>query len=176
LIGQTFGRLTVVRQGYRPSGHKSRAKYWACRCSCGTEKNIRADGLLRGAIKSCGCLQREGTFKNKYGGSPARNALVSNYRLEARKRGLPFELTHEQCEHLFLEKCFYCKVPPSQSASFGHRRQYTIVHNGIDRVDNTKGYLLGNVVPCCKTCNSAKGTLSLSDFKKWIAKISTFLT
>ena len=39
--------------------------------------------------------------------------------------------------------------------------------NGIDRVDNTKGYVESNCVPCCKHCNYVKGNLSVADFKIW---------
>lgn len=39
--------------------------------------------------------------------------------------------------------------------------------NGIDRVDNSKGYLKTNCVPCCKHCNYVKGDLSIADFEIW---------
>lgn len=39
--------------------------------------------------------------------------------------------------------------------------------NGIDRVDNSKGYQKENCVPCCKHCNYIKGDLSISDYTEW---------
>ena len=39
--------------------------------------------------------------------------------------------------------------------------------NGIDRVDNAKGYIKTNCVPCCKHCNYVKGDLSITDFEIW---------
>jgi hypothetical protein len=39
--------------------------------------------------------------------------------------------------------------------------------NGIDRVDNLKGYISENCVPCCKHCNYVKGDLSIEDFNTW---------
>ena len=50
LEGQVFGRLTV---GTYKSGK------WYCTCECGAEKTASASELVRGKIKSCGCLQRE---------------------------------------------------------------------------------------------------------------------
>jgi len=35
---------------------------------------------------------------------------------------------------------------------------------GIDRWDNSQGYLADNVVPCCKDCNRAKNTRTPREF------------
>lgn len=51
LTGEVFERLTVTSDiGNRKV---------ACRCSCGTVRDISRYSLLRGASKSCGCLARE---------------------------------------------------------------------------------------------------------------------
>lgn len=39
-------------------------------------------------------------------------------------------------------------------------------YNGVDRVDNTKGYTLENCVTCCAEANYAKRALSYADFIK----------
>jgi hypothetical protein len=51
LTGQTFGRLTVETRV--PGGR------WSCRCQCGRLHTVRAKHLLRGTIRSCGCLKAE---------------------------------------------------------------------------------------------------------------------
>lgn len=56
LIGQRFGRLTVI--GIDDRGTKGKT-YWMCKCDCGAVKSVRSDSLRSGAIKSCGCLKRE---------------------------------------------------------------------------------------------------------------------
>ena len=43
--------------------------------------------------------------------------------------------------------------------------------NGIDRINNSVGYTEKNSVPCCGTCNVAKGQMTLAEFKLWIARI-----
>jgi hypothetical protein len=48
--------------------------------------------------------------------------------------------------------------------------------NGIDRIDSKLGYVEGNVVSCCKICNSAKGDLTLAEFENWINKMIKFKT
>lgn len=56
LMGQTFGRLTVV--GRAPRNRQGRAQ-WHCRCVCGGETTVRSDVLRRGRSASCGCMKRE---------------------------------------------------------------------------------------------------------------------
>lgn len=51
LTGQTFGLWTVI--GAAQPDKIGRAK-WLCRCSCGKERVVTADNLLRGVSTSCG--------------------------------------------------------------------------------------------------------------------------
>lgn len=47
-----------------------------------------------------------------------------------------------------------------------------IVTVGVDRVDNAKGYVMDNVVPCCAICNSMKSSMKLVDFLRRCATIA----
>jgi hypothetical protein len=55
LTGQAFERLMAVRF----EKFKNGKTYWFCVCSCGGSIITRADALLSGFTRSCGCLQRE---------------------------------------------------------------------------------------------------------------------
>lgn len=48
ITGQVFGELTAISRS--PRG----PTWWICRCSCGTERELRAAPLLEGRAKSCG--------------------------------------------------------------------------------------------------------------------------
>lgn len=61
--GKTFGRLKVIAYA-RSNGMKA---YWTCKCSCGTEIDVRADHLVYGKIVSCGCYQKEVFNNRKHG-------------------------------------------------------------------------------------------------------------
>lgn len=61
IIGQKFGRLTVLKYAYT----KKKVAYWECRCDCGNIKIVRGAQLKNGAVKSCGCLRKETTKKTK---------------------------------------------------------------------------------------------------------------
>jgi very-short-patch-repair endonuclease len=51
LTGKQYGELTVIEKDIELSKQKKRI-YWKCRCSCGREKSVRADGLPR--TNTCG--------------------------------------------------------------------------------------------------------------------------
>ena len=55
LIGQHYGRLTVVR---KIGSNRGRAR-WLCQCECGQQKEVDGNHLMSGATQSCGCLQKE---------------------------------------------------------------------------------------------------------------------
>jgi hypothetical protein len=62
LTGQRFGRLTVVRfAGLNDYDtlFKRRATWW-CICDCGgaPKAPVRAENLIHGQVRSCGCLRR----------------------------------------------------------------------------------------------------------------------
>lgn len=63
LLGQTFGRLTVLSKDIEASKKHQRA-YWLCQCSCGKQKTIAGLSLIRGATQSCGCLRNEKVFNS----------------------------------------------------------------------------------------------------------------
>ena len=63
LLGQTFGRLTVVAESKEkdPVG----TYQWDCICSCGAEKkNVNGSRMKQGLIRSCGCLEAETRLNN----------------------------------------------------------------------------------------------------------------
>ena len=60
LTGKKFNEITVLGFDKILSEQKKRA-YWKCRCSCGREKSIRADGLKK--IITCGECQKDLTGK-----------------------------------------------------------------------------------------------------------------
>lgn len=53
LIGQKFGRLTVIK---RIEDNSEAHIKWLCECDCGNFVTTRGTSLRRGVTKSCGCL------------------------------------------------------------------------------------------------------------------------
>lgn len=69
LTGQTYGRLTVLRQAEDIVYNNHHYTAWWCKCSCGNPNEVLARGkdLKDGFKQSCGCLPRERLKKyNEY--------------------------------------------------------------------------------------------------------------
>jgi len=65
LTDKKFGRLTVVSEGKSQKLKNGTRKYWLCKCDCGNEKQVISNSLVKGKTKSCGCLRKENSKKNK---------------------------------------------------------------------------------------------------------------
>jgi hypothetical protein len=75
LVGQVFGRLTVLARAGSTNGTRRRP-LWRCRCACGEEAIVPAASLLAGSTRSCGCLRAE-----------IARALIAVARAQRPKRG-----------------------------------------------------------------------------------------
>lgn len=71
------------------------------------------------------------------------------------ERKYEFNLDLDFAMTLCTDICYYCDNPPTDEQI-----------NGIDRIDNSKGYLIDNVVSCCTVCNISKGTATIDNFIK----------
>lgn len=167
LTGQRFGKLIAIRDiGSKQEG-KRKFRWWLCQCDCGEFAEIRA-GHLTGGQTSCGCLQISHPLPK---GESAFNSLYCTYQQNAKKRNRSFELNKKQFRNLTQESCSYCGSEPS--GIIEKKRQNGIyVYNGIDRIDNTKGYTSDNCVSCCKMCNLMKRGLTVKEFLDHVKKIT----
>lgn len=101
--------------------------------------------------------------------TPAKNKLFYKYRMQAQRRDIEFKLKYKDFLRIINEHCHYCGSEHSnrEVTKSGH----VLMYNGIDRLDNEQGYVLGNVVPCCRFCNQMKSDLSYDLFANQIKKI-----
>ncbi len=61
MAGQKFGRLTVIKIGYR---NKRNIIKWECLCDCGNIAFVTSNQLNCGETKSCGCYHDEAASTN----------------------------------------------------------------------------------------------------------------
>jgi len=69
----------------------------------------------------------------------------------SKKRNKELAITFDQYSEEVIKPCFYCQDY--------FRKNEVGTGCGLDRVDNTKGYLIDNIVSCCAHCNYLKGEI-----------------
>ena len=87
------------------------------------------------------------------------NKRYNSYQNRAIQKGLDFVLSKDAFDLILSNSCYLC----NKECSSTH-------HNGLDRIDNSKGYIEDNVKSCCGGCNYMKRDYSVEDiFDKFIA-------
>lgn len=172
LLNKTFGDLKVIEFLGSKTKFGRMIRFWKCLCICGKEKEVPSVQLKAGKTKSCGCmlLKYRSLNARKPEGYCALTQLICAYKCDARKRKLEFKLNRKEFLELTQKNCYYCNIIPSQIR--GKKLISGIfIYNGIDRVDNNKGYVIENCVPCCEQCNRAKLDYTQEQFIEWIKRV-----
>ena len=160
LAGFKFGRLTVLS---RAEDTRNGTPRWNCRCDCGnfTSRDRRALVAPSTVEPSCGCAHAVRVIH------PPEERLhfyrYQTYLVGAKKRGYEWGLSFEQFIDITTKPCTYCGAPPeTRPRSNGLMSEQG--SSGIDRVDNSIGYVIGNVTPCCSWCNYTKHSRTVMEF------------
>jgi hypothetical protein len=96
----------------------------------------------------------------------ARRRFTEGKRNAIKRRGLVWALTFEEYYSLIEKSCYYCNYELGDPIT---------ASGGLDRIDNSKGYITGNVVSCCWTCNTIKNDhLTMEETKAVVAAIIAF--
>jgi len=74
----------------------------------------------------------------------------------AKERGLEFNLSLDYFKQLKSDDCCYCGTPNMFLAHYCEVMGLKTPWMSIDRKDNSKGYIVGNVVSACFVCNRIK--------------------
>lgn len=171
-IDDTYGWWTVVElvkyQG-RPGAR--------CRCRCGHEQVLLQSNLRNGhatKCKTCSYANRGPLVAKRITGDHlAAKDKFHDYQTKARKRGIEWNLDYDKFLYYTKQNCFYCGEGPSNINKIPEKEWADdFVYNGLDRLDNSKGYEESNVLPCCKYCNYMKRELSYQDFMVRVTRIN----
>jgi hypothetical protein len=90
-------------------------------------------------------------------------------------------LSDERAWELLQQSCAYCGSPPQirpwykinarMCADLKKQLEYETRRGTLDRIDSSKGYVEGNVNPCCDQCNTMKMDYTEEEFKAQIQRI-----
>lgn len=167
--GDKFGRLTVIEFD-RTDGNRHR-RYYKVQCECGNVRTVLGTGLRSGNTRSCGCLSRDVQKSKRISTNHSEvTSIFLGYKKGAKSRGISFGLSREDVIGLISQPCHYCGSPPS-NVKKTKNTIVPLVYSGIDRVDSSQGYRIGNVVPCCAMCNMAKKDFTEKEFLAWVKRV-----
>lgn len=170
IVNLKFGKLLVIEyigERFETLHNKYEKHFYKCKCDCGNEHITYRRKLLSKYIQSCGC----GKLRELSGDIRGLNCVYSSYKFNALKRNLDFNISKLDFHDLSQKNCYYCNRIPSRINPHTKEKLIKFIYNGIDRIDNSKGYSLDNCVSCCTMCNRAKLDNSREDFLKWIREI-----
>jgi hypothetical protein len=156
--GTKMGMLTVLGlvEGKTSFGYR----VYRCQCDCGKMVE-RGSGRLRDFRCRVSC----GNHWHRPLGAAAAHVVYLNYQTNAKRRGHVFELSEDEFLAVCEQDCHYCGAKP-KSGNWKHFKRCfgDFSYNGIDRKDNSLGYIIGNCLPCCGTCNYSKRGLSYQEY------------
>lgn len=178
LIGKEFGRLVVTAKSDKRASNGD--SFWICDCSCGN-KNIfvmRSNLVAKNKYKtlSCGCYKNDGEHVINRESDRENHIVKYLYgKLKVRNKKLGFDnseiINFDMFQSMIFKECYYCGLENGNTTyDTGNKKRVSdtvLHHSGIDRIDSNKGYVIGNVVPCCKYCNMAKMDRSQDEFLEW---------
>lgn len=168
LTGRRFGKLLVEKceLGKTTALQKKNKWVWKCKCDCGRYTYKTQHALVTMGYQQCNvCGRKEAIAKTTLpNGLSKWHRMIRYYKKNAASFNRPFELTEQQFMEVASSNCMYCGAPPKHGA-------YNVVCNGIDRIDNDKGYIPGNVGACCTWCNYMKGKHTKEEFLNHVKTI-----
>jgi len=166
MVGKKIGDWTIVSQAHST---KNGTIHWNCICKCGHRGIVAGTDLRKGESSSCRkCGHKRAANKIRiYSTKEAKERkLYTTFKASSKYRDKNNSLKLEDFLKLISKECEYCGEKPLNVSQQG------LVYQGIDRVDNKKGYEIDNVVPCCKICNNAKHTMTKEEWDSWRLRLA----
>lgn len=150
-------------QDYPHRGYIHTRRFWLCECKrCGSKKSIIQSSIVTGKTKSCGCLRSIKGQLNK--GWTGCGSLPGEYfyciQRNARKRKIVFQITIQYLWSLFLKQKGLCKLTRLPLEFHGNLHKKERGTASLDRIDNAKGYIKGNLRWVHKDVNYMKRILT----------------
>ena len=100
---------------------------------------------------------------------------ICNFKSQAKQRNICWNLNKEDAIKIMSNPCYYCL----DGLEIEHYDKFdlsrSVYYNGLDRVNNNKGYEINNVVSCCWEHNQLKSKFSIEELKERKNKIELLI-
>lgn len=142
LIGQRFGRLTVIE---RAGSTRQGVSLWLCNCDCGNQFVAHSQRLKAGQTKSCGCLNREIVIARDRARQIREDGPLRDCRLYRIYNGIKSRCGNERDTRFKYYGARGITVCAEWSASFQAFETWALAHGykdslSIDRIDPDGNY------------------------------------
>jgi len=134
LVGERFGRLTVVALTERRSVNGD--CYWICECECGSSKEIMGKSLRNGRTQSCGCFHDECSRERPRKHGAYKTAVYSVWGTMKDRCRNPNNPSYANYGGRGITVCERWSSFESFVKDMGPRPEGM----SIERIDNSKGY------------------------------------
>ena len=150
LTGNRYGKWTVIEYN-----SKSKEVSFLCICDCGYKKINKPGSLKRGSSTQCiNCYHKSLANDTEQITPTIFGKILSG----AKKRGIEITVSIEYCWELFLLQDRKCNISglPISFALTSQDHQHSCSTASLDRIDSSKGYIVGNVQWVHKHINRMK--------------------
>lgn len=151
--------LEIIKENNKISKYR-------CVCECGRQKIIARNKF--GITKTCGCRETaKGSSHRKWKGyKDIQGGIWYQYKRNAQKRGIAFDLSIEEAWAIFEKQNSKCAIS-GLNIQFGkrgksHNRVETTA--SLDRINNNIGYEKSNVHWVHKKINQIKMDMDIKEF------------
>lgn len=169
--GTRFNKWTVIEERKQVKGHPT----YLCKCECGNKHVLRGSNLRHGLTRSCrqcSIIEQSGAKSSGWKGHEEITGYCwSRIRCNARARDIDISITIEYAWLMFIEqgrKCALSGVPLTHAVG---RRRGTA---SLDRIDSSKGYIIGNVQWIHKDLSDMKMDKEEPAFFTWCKTITEY--
>jgi hypothetical protein len=165
LVGQKFGRLTVIRETKAFHG-KSNVWGWECICDCGNLAHHDEWYLRHIAEPSCGCGQgRKKERSSRWKGcGEISGGMWDTIRRGAKGRGVSVDVTLEEIWEAFVSQNGLCAYTGEKLVFSKRQKDDTSTTASLDRIDSRLGYRIGNIQWVHKDANKMKMDIPDDEF------------
>lgn len=158
--GQKYNKLTVISYNSHVLNNDGTLGHvrWNCRCECGNSTIVTGKHLRNNSVKSCGCNRKiKGILNHRWQGHEEISLTMFNHiKSMARDRSIDFDISIEYLWKIFIAQSKLCALTgwPIKFSPYSENDKLRTA--SLDRIDNDKGYIVGNVRWLHKRCNMFK--------------------